>query len=127
LQVVVNGNVIAEERREDGTRAASIQMRVKVEQSSWIAARCLSKLKAWHCWPIHIAAHTSPIYVSVDARRQFSSGEAAYMLTLLEGGMTWLDTLAIPVDAVRHATVRTVFQQAREQLHARLHAAPLSP
>lgn len=120
LQVILNGQVIAEEKAENGTRAASIQTSVRVDHSSWLAARCLGKLKAWHCWPIHIAAHTSPIYVTVNARQQFSSGGAAYMLTLLEGGMTWLDTLAIPVDADRHAAVRSIFEKASEQLHARL-------
>ncbi|MBI4786413.1 MAG: CehA/McbA family metallohydrolase [Chloroflexi bacterium] len=120
LQVVLNGQVIAEEKSENGTRAASIKTRVNVDRSSWLAARCLGSHKAWHCWPIHIAAHTSPIYIAVDARHQFNSTDAGYMLSLLEGGMTWLDTLAIPVDANRHATIRRVFENASEQLRQRI-------
>jgi hypothetical protein len=100
----------------------SLKTRVRVDRSSWLAARCLSKLKAWHCWPLHIAAHTSPIYVSVDAQQQFDASNATYMLTLIEGGMTWLDTLAIRVDASRHAAIKSVYENARAQLHSRLHA-----
>jgi hypothetical protein len=122
LQVVLNGQVIAEEKIENSARAVSLKTRVRVDRSSWLAARCLSKLKAWHCWPLHIAAHTSPIYVSVDAQQQFDASNATYMLTLIEGGMTWLDTLAIRVDASRHAAIKSVYENARAQLHSRLHA-----
>ena len=45
------------------------------------------------------------------------------MLTLLEGGLTWLDTLSVPADAERQARNRKVFEDAREALHRRLHAA----
>jgi hypothetical protein len=121
LQVVANGRVIAEEKSASNVREASLKIRIKVDRSSWLAARCLSPLKAWHCWPIHIAAHTSPIYVTVDGQEQFSPTDASYMLTLLEGGMTWLDTLAIPVDAHRHAAIKRVFENAHQQLHQRLH------
>ena len=44
------------------------------------------------------------------------------MLTMLEGGLTWLDTLAIPADAERQARARRVFEDARTTLHQRLHA-----
>ena len=52
----------------------------------------------------------------------FSPSDATYMLTLLEGGLTWLDTLSIPADAERQAANRRVFEGAREALHQRLHA-----
>jgi hypothetical protein len=45
------------------------------------------------------------------------------MMTMLDGGMTWLDTLSIPADPERQARIRSVFQRAKEALHQRLHAA----
>jgi hypothetical protein len=49
------------------------------------------------------------------------------MMTLLDGGMTWLDTLSIPANPERQARIRGVFQQAKEALHQRLHAAGPRP
>ena len=46
----------------------------------------------------------------------------AYMLTLLEGGLTWLDTLSIPASAERQAAIKQSFLTAQDILHKRLHA-----
>jgi hypothetical protein len=95
LQVVVSGEVVAEVRA-DGGREARVVCRVRVEHSGWVAARCLSSNIAWHAWPIHLAAHTSPIYIDVGDEERFNPGDATHMMTMLEGGLTWLDTLSIP-------------------------------
>jgi len=59
----------------------------------------------------------------VGDQDQFSLPDATYMMTMLDGGMAWLDTLSIPADPQRQARIRGVFQQAKEALHQRLHAA----
>ena len=123
LQLVINGQVVASEEQERGAYRLSLQTKVPVQESSWIAARCVSQHKVWHGWPINVAAHTSPVYVVVDGRRQFSPADATYMMTLLDGGMTWLDTLSIPADAGRQARIRQVFVNAKEALHQLLHAS----
>jgi hypothetical protein len=69
-----------------------------------------------------VAAHTSPVYVVAGGEERFSPSDAAYMLTLLEGGLTWVDTLATPADAERHARSRRIFEQARQHLRRRLQA-----
>jgi hypothetical protein len=43
------------------------------------------------------------------------------MQTLLDGGLTWLDTLSIPADPSRQAKVRSVFEMAQKKLHDRQH------
>jgi hypothetical protein len=122
LEVVVNGKVVASETAStDGTRTSRLQTRLHLKQSSWIAARCLSRSKAWPNWPVFMAAHTSPIYINLADHGLFYPAEATYMLTLLEGGMTWLDTLSIPADPARQAHIRGIFQSAAETLHQRLH------
>jgi len=68
-----------------------------------------------------MAAHTTPVYISVDNRRQFSASDATYMLTLLDGGLTWLDTLSIPASADRQAAIKQWFHQAQHELQHRLH------
>jgi len=139
LQVVVNGRVVASETSEagacpelaegacpelaEGARRLTLKVNLRLEGSSWVAARCVSRYKVWHGWPIPIAAHTSPVYVAVGEQRQFSPSDATYMMTMLDGGMAWLDTLSIPADPERQARIRGVFEQAQEALHQRLHAA----
>ncbi len=123
LQVVINGQVVASEACEAGARRLTLKANFRLEGSSWVAARCVSQYQVWHGWPIHIAAHTSPVYVVAGDQVQFSLPDATFMMTMLDGGMAWLDTLSIPADPERQARIRGIFQQAKEALHQRLHAA----
>ncbi|MDQ3702314.1 MAG: CehA/McbA family metallohydrolase, partial [Chloroflexota bacterium] len=121
LEVVVNGEVVAVEQAAGGTNSARISAPVPVTGSAWIAARCTSQFDRWIGSPRLVAAHTSPVYVVAGGADLFSPTDATYMLTLLDGGLTWLDTLAIPADPERQARARGVFEGAREALHRRLH------
>jgi hypothetical protein len=121
LQVVANGKVVAREPSAEGTTHAHLSAQVRLAGSGWLAARCVSRLKVWHIWPVHIAAHTSPVYVVAGGEELFSPSDATYMLTLLEGGLTWLDTLSIPASPERQQRVRQVFEHAQQHLHGRLH------
>ena len=85
-----------------------------------MAARCVSHHKVWHGWPIHVAAHTSPVYARCGDAELFSFSDATYMLTLIDGGLTWLDTLSIPANPERQAAIRGVFESARASLQGRL-------
>jgi hypothetical protein len=120
LQIVVNGEVVARESVAEGGLQARLHTKLQLAGSSWIAARCISQFSVWHCWPIHIAAHTSPVYVQCGDDELFSPSDATYMLTLIEGGLTWLDTLSIPADGERDARIRGVYEAARQSLNRRL-------
>jgi hypothetical protein len=122
VQIVMNGKVVAEETAEAGTYEAHIAAKVKVDSSSWLAARCLSMHKLWHCWPVHMVAHTTPVYVNVDNRDQFNPSDATYMLTLLDGGLAWLDTLSIPASPERQQEITSFYHEAKRRLGQRLHA-----
>ncbi|HVG98730.1 MAG TPA: CehA/McbA family metallohydrolase, partial [Chloroflexota bacterium] len=123
LEIVMNGQVVAAQRAAGGALRASLSLPLEVPGSAWIAARCTGELTRWIGSPRPVAAHTSPVYVVAGDGEQFSPSDATYMLTLLEGGLTWLDTLSVPADAERQARNRKVFEDAREALHRRLHAA----
>jgi hypothetical protein len=43
------------------------------------------------------------------------------MLTMLDGGLTYLDTLSIPASPARQEKIKDVFRQAETELHRRLH------
>lgn len=126
LEIVVNGQVVASETNvlswPDGTYTCRVNLPVTVPGSAWIAARVASPMRAWIGSPRIVAAHTSAVYVVAGGAELFNPSDATYMLTLLEGGMTWLDTLSIPADPERQARNRKVFEDARTHLHQRLHA-----
>ena len=121
LQVVCNGQVVAAESAESGGLRRCIKTKVTLAGSGWIAARCVSRLKLWHTWPVNVAAHTSPVYLVAGGQELFSPSDATYMLTLLEGGLTWLDTLSIPAEPEREAAVKRAFEDAQAHLEGRLH------
>lgn len=117
LQIIMNGKVIESKISEPGTRTLQISGEAKVQQSCWIAARCVSKLKAQHTWPVnHVAAHTSPIYFHCGDEEIFNPSDATYILTLIEGGLTWLDTLSVPANPERHDALRNIFNKAHASL-----------
>ncbi len=122
MEVVVNGKVRATTTAGAGAKALEIKEHIKIDGSSWIAARCSSHLIVHHCWPIHVGAHTSPVYVVAGDKEMFSPSDATYMLTLIDGGMTWLDTLSVRYDQTRHRRLKAVFQKAKDMLAKRLAA-----
>lgn len=126
LQVVANGKVVASAKPGPDGRSCVLRTELLLPGSGWVAARCLGQGKVWHEWPVHLAAHTSPVYVVAGGQEVFSPSDATYMLTVLEGGLTWLDTLSIRADPERHRRNRRVFEDARAILHRRLHAAEMA-
>ena len=121
LEIVINGQVVASEQFESGSLRAVLRERVQVRGSAWIAARCSSRLKGCYAGQAtHLAAHTSPVYLVCGGETLFSPTDATYMLTLIEGGLTWLDTLSIPPALERAGSVREVFQKAHDRLSHRL-------
>jgi hypothetical protein len=121
LEVVQNGRVVASRDAAGGTRELKIDEKLKLDGPGWIAARCASKMGPTTRWALGVQAHTSPVYVRVPGEELFSAPAASYMLTLVEGARTWLDTLATRPDPERFARAHTVFEQAKQHLHARLH------
>ena len=73
-------------------------------------------------WGEPIGAHTSPVYMVVDDQELFSPSDASYMLTLIDGGLTYLDTLSVRYNEERHRKMKAIYQRAQALLHARMHA-----
>jgi hypothetical protein len=94
IDIVQNGAIIARADAENGM-TAKVEIEATISQSSWIAARCYGRGKLQTRHTIDIAAHTSPVYVTVGGQRQTSVDDASYLLTLLEGGKAYLEKLAV--------------------------------
>jgi hypothetical protein len=120
LEIVLNGKVVAVEESKQGARTLKLSTPVNVPGSGWLAARCVSESKAWSVWPQHIAAHTSAVYVRAGGADLFDNPTAEYLITTMEGGIAWLDTLATRDSPDRHAAIRAVFEEAIAQVRARM-------
>lgn len=121
LEVVMNGRVIASREDGAGTREMILREKVHVEGAGWIAARCASRFGPTTEWQLRICAHTSPVYVRMQGQEVFSAPGLAYMLTLIEGARTWVETLATRPDPERFEHIRKTLTDAREVLHRRMH------
>ena len=119
LQIVFNGEPVAQVEAKEGERALRFQGEIEVPRAGWLAARCISAHKAWHVWPINIGAHTSPVYVTVDDAGPFDASIGQYLITTMQGSLEWLDTLATRADTQRQAELRAVIDRAIETVRAR--------
>ncbi len=121
LEIIFNGRVVASREERSGTRQMTLKEKVQVPGVGWLAARCVSRPGPSIAWPFGIQAHTSPVYVRVPEEELFSASAAAYILTLIDGAQTWVETLATRPDPERFTRVLKVLRDAREHLHHRLH------
>jgi hypothetical protein len=120
LEVVWNGRVVARLEDSAGTRKMKLGERVRLSGTGWLAARCSSRLDPTS-YQLAVAAHTSPIYLRSKGPDPASPSDLVYMLSLVDGAQTWVETMATRPDAERLARVSAVFQAARSRLHDRLY------
>ena len=116
LEIVANGQVVARVAADPDGKRARLNATLTIGESSWIAARCYGKEKLWTGWPTDVGAHTSPVWITVDGKRQTSTRDANYLLTQIEGGLAYLDTLAAWRDQAQRSHHRQVFLDGREAL-----------
>jgi hypothetical protein len=119
LEIVWNGAVVATREEGAGAREMRFEEAIRAPGPGWLAARCVSRLPYAQC---RVAAHTSPVYVTVPGEDLLSAPAAAYMLTLIDGADTWARHLANRTSSDRLAHVLDIFSRARARLLQRLHA-----
>jgi hypothetical protein len=117
LEVVANGRVIASAVDERGSRELRLSDTVEVSGPGWLAARCWSRFQSAGS---RIAAHTSPVYVTVPGQELFSAPVASYMLKLIDGADTWVRELAIRSDPETMERIFRILRDARTTVEDRL-------
>jgi hypothetical protein len=115
LEIVHNGRVVASATPDADPRHIRLAANLQVEADGWIAARCDGPDTLWHIWPVRPAAHTSPVYL-VGSGTTEPTPDLAYLQTIVEGGLTWLDTLATRADPATHRRLRQTFLDAQRIL-----------
>jgi hypothetical protein len=137
LELIVNGEVVAATGGSRLARRLSLRERISVDRHSWIAARCggipyFDSIPHHDGWGRKIMAHTSPVYVAVGGEwRMFDPGVAGYLVTLLNGGIDYINERSIqrPAGSVTHhhgrddhlAYLAEPFHEAISAIHAKMH------
>lgn len=136
LELVRNGEVVASTEETDGARRLRLHERITFERDGWLAARAgggryFDFLPHRDVWQRGLMAHTSPVYVTCgDEYRVFSETTVQYMLTMIEGSLTYINELSTQdaIGSVTHhhddqdhlAHLMQPFLEARELLEQRL-------
>jgi hypothetical protein len=100
LQIVLNGQVVAESSEPSGARRLSLRTRVSVDQDSWLCARVggpnYERLAHHDVWNRGVFGHTSPIYVACGTRewQRMDPSGVQYMLTLVDGSLEYIRHIA---------------------------------
>ena len=118
IDIIWNGKTIMTREEAAGAGTMSLRETISVSGPGWLAARCSSRFVSVGQ---RVAAHTSPIYVTVPGKELFSAPVANYMLNIIEGGESWVKNLATRPDQERFARALKVYSEAREHLHRRIH------
>jgi hypothetical protein len=136
LEVVCNGEVVASTDDASGARRLELRADVRVEEDSWLAARCGGP-GYWDGpslrdpWGRRMFAHTSPVYVACgdEGWSRVDPGWTRRMLVQIEGGITRLRSgRRYPEDRITHhheeadhqAFLERPFMEALERVRARL-------
>lgn len=110
LEIVQEGRVVTDAKDTEGARRLSLQTKLKVDHTTWLAARVggpdyTQPLNHFDGWSRGIMAHTSPIYVSLGEDWQMYNPQTMqYMLTMLHGGIEYIRNRSrqYPAGSVTH-------------------------
>ena len=110
LEIVQDGRVVARTDSRSGARRLQLREKIRVDGHTWIAARTgafdyFDIVQHLDVWNRGVFAHTSPIYVACGGDwDMFDSATAQYMLTLIDGDLTYIrETAGVrPVGSVTH-------------------------
>ena len=141
LELVMNGRVIGS-TQTNGARRLEINETVNVDGHSWIAARCggpdhFDAVQHHDVQTRGVFAHTSPVYLACGGEWQmFDEQVARYMLTLMDGSLTYIRENAPQRDpgTVTHhhgeadhlAYLERPFLEGQAAVHRRLHDAGIA-
>lgn len=117
IEIVVNGEQVAREESEHGSRRMELKFKLKTELSCWVVARC---------WGSHytdagpVMAHSSPVYIDVGRRCAFVPTEGNYLMTHMEGGVAWAETIGVFRDEGVRQRLIGLFNEAKGELLRRM-------
>ncbi len=116
VELVVNGEI--RESLAVPPDQASGHWSVKVEKSSWLA---LLVRGHYADKPEIIAAHSSPVMVTLAGSPLLAAADALTILEQIEGALVYLDTVGTRAEDAAYKRMRLVLTSAHRSLHNRMH------
>lgn len=117
VELIVNGVRHVREVTDEGERTLRLTTKLKTEKSCWVAARCWGPY-ATDAGPV--MAHSSPVYIDVGRRCAFEESDGEYMMTHMEGGITWAQKMGVFKDEAVRGRLIGLFQEAQGELRRRM-------
>jgi hypothetical protein len=93
FEIVVDGAVVTEVEVLDGQKTVDVDKEILFHKSGWLAVRARHERNDPDNWHHTItAAHSSPIYVTIDYQLPAVKESAEYMTARLEATVKWAET-----------------------------------
>jgi hypothetical protein len=116
VELVVNGEI--RESVAVPAEGSSGNWTFKVEKSSWLALLVRGQCPRQ---PEIIAAHSSPVMITVAGSPMLAAADAVTILEQIEGALAYLDTVGTRADDRTYKRMRLVLTSAHRSLHNRMH------
>jgi hypothetical protein len=116
VELIVNGEIReskAVSREQDGGNWS-----IKIDGSSWLA---LLVRGGYADKPEIIAAHSSPVMITVEGSPMLPAADAVTILEQIEGALAYLDTVGTRPDDRAYKRMRLVLESAHRAFHNRMH------
>lgn len=120
IEVILNGDVVAERTIADGSVHREFTAKVRVTKGSWIAARAYSdRMFTYQSFPPYIPpmrhfAHTSPVYLNLAGKGAQSKPALRELLAQVDKVIEWTNTEATFTEDAQRQEILELFQQARK-------------
>jgi hypothetical protein len=116
VELIVNGEI----RESVGVPPdkASGQWTVRVDRSAWLA---LLVRGHYPDRPEIVAAHSSPVMITLEGSPLLAAADAVTILEQIEGALAYLDTVGTRADERAYKRMRLVLESAHRTLHNRMH------
>ncbi len=116
VELIVNGEV------REGAAVAPDQgsghWTVRVGKSCWLALLVRGN---YADKPEIVAAHSSPVLITVAGTSLLAAADAVTILEQIEGVLAYLDTVGTRAEDIAYKRMRVVLQSAHRTLHNRMH------
>jgi hypothetical protein len=116
IELIVNGVPDVREFVNGDNKRITLKHKLKTETSCWVAARC---------WGPHLTdagpvmAHSSPVYIDVGGRCAFEPTDGQYLLTHMEGGVSWAEQIGVFKDTAVRDRLIALFREAQGEIKRR--------
>ena len=110
--------LVVAQRESEPTRELVLRERIRVDRTGWIAGRSRSSVVIGSAFASAMAAHTSPVYLTVAGSATARAGPGL-PLALVDGTRAWLDALAPVRDQSAADRFRRFLDEAERRLRAR--------